>query len=41
MIKLYGVDKAREEDDFSAHTVYDTVFEVVHTGCSKNSTKKR
>lgn len=41
MIKLYGLDKAREEEEVSAHTVYDTVLELTHSGCFKNSSKKR
>lgn len=41
VIKLYGLDKAREEDELSAHTVYDTLFETLQTGCPKNSNEKR
>ena len=41
VIKLYGLDKAREEEELSAHTVYDTLFEIFHTGCPKNSNEKR
>lgn len=41
VIKLYGLDKAREEEELSVHTVYDTILELMHTGCSKNSNKKK
>lgn len=41
MIKLYGLDKAREEEELSAHTVYDTLAESMHAGCPKYSKKNR
>lgn len=40
VIKLYGLDKAREEEELSVHTVYDTILELMRTGCSKTVTRK-
>ena len=37
VIKLYGLDRSRGEEDLSTHTLYDTVLEVPHDGCNKNS----
>lgn len=41
VIKLYGKDRTREEEDMSAHTLYDTVIEMNYDGCAKNNTSTK
>ena len=41
MIKLHGMDKERQEEELIANTIYDTILEIDHTGCPRNSTERR
>lgn len=37
VIKLFGLDRSRGEEEKTAHTIFDTVLEIDNDGCSKNN----
>lgn len=37
VIKLFGLDRSRGEEEKMARTILDTVLEMNNNGCSKNS----
>ena len=41
VIKLYGSDRNRGEEDVSAHTLYETVTEMNYDGCAKNNSSTK
>ena len=37
VIKLFGLDRSRGEEEKTARTIFDTVLEIDNDGCSKNN----